>query len=906
MRAERILVPLLVVLWLAGCGGGTPGHGLLPDPGLGPAPARARSATSGRVAFPGLYRADTGWWYLLTDFGPGGAVADSQFLYGGDAGDLPVYGDWDGDAIVEVGVYRRTTGRWYLMTEPGADLKFGYGGDPADLPVVGDFDGDGRDDPGVYRASTGSWYLLTGRVGETPVSDMQIRFPGGPDAIPAVGDFDGDDRSDLALYNRTTGVWSVDLERDGDAEVTLTYGGAPGDLPVVGDFDGDGRDDPGIYRPSNGWWYLLTERTADAPVADVKFQYGGDPSDIPTIGDYNGDGTSDPGVYRRSEGLFFLLTERNGSQILGDLKFRYGGHPSDLPLTPAPLLAPLRPYPGDLPDSMLAQVTVEPAAVTIPYGLSADLTARGRYLDGSWRVITDRATWTSTSTWFPVTQGTVTARTYPGTATIRATLAGLTGSATATASPAVIVDVTMTPQTVALPLGSTQRFTVTGTPSGGHSFTYSASQVAWATSDPLVAAMVEPGMFQGVNRGTATITATVDGFTETATVTVGDARIVSLALSPQRPLSPPERDVDFRVVATYTDGLERDVTGAVTWTTSAPTVASLAAEPGRAQCLAPGSTTITARDAGTGQTVSTKLVVTRPEQVVSERFRAWALGTNPAGDRLYVQRQGRLDAYDTTTLQVVQSWALAYTESPCAFSRDGRLVATLGYSNPPRVDLLDLTSGARRVVYLTWEPLDVIFGREGRLYVLTSATETRHVEVADTTTGLVVANRKVSDYADAVGHSHALDRLLVSSSSPYSGMWALDASNDTLPLLTTHGFTTPSKHLFLTGDGLEVLTYFTSAALRQVAALAQAGRAFPYRTWYDLQGVGGRLYSTGTGEIIVNDAATLAEVTRIPVALNPLTTMSLAQVQVSGDGKAMAVYASASDDQLFMLFRLVP
>ena len=71
----------------------------------------------------------------------------------GQAGDLPVVGDWNGDGVDDLGVYR--AGTFYLDSDGDGtlgpeDAVIPKGG-PGDLPVVGDWDGDGVDEVGVYQ-----------------------------------------------------------------------------------------------------------------------------------------------------------------------------------------------------------------------------------------------------------------------------------------------------------------------------------------------------------------------------------------------------------------------------------------------------------------------------------------------------------------------------------------------------------------------------------------------------------------------------------------------------------------------------------------------------------------------------------------------------------------------------------
>ena len=71
----------------------------------------------------------------------------------GQAGDMPVVGDFNGDGVDDIGVYRG--GQWIVDIDgnrqiDAKDKVFELGG-AGDKPVVGDWNDDGTDDPGVYH-----------------------------------------------------------------------------------------------------------------------------------------------------------------------------------------------------------------------------------------------------------------------------------------------------------------------------------------------------------------------------------------------------------------------------------------------------------------------------------------------------------------------------------------------------------------------------------------------------------------------------------------------------------------------------------------------------------------------------------------------------------------------------------
>ena len=105
-----------------------------------------------------------GWWYFDSNGNRKWDPGIDQALQFGLAGDIPVVGDWNGDGKSDFGVFRIIDGKgwWFFDSngnrkwDPGVDqaLQFGNAGD---IPVVGDWNGDGKSDFGVMR--DGVWYL---------------------------------------------------------------------------------------------------------------------------------------------------------------------------------------------------------------------------------------------------------------------------------------------------------------------------------------------------------------------------------------------------------------------------------------------------------------------------------------------------------------------------------------------------------------------------------------------------------------------------------------------------------------------------------------------------------------------------------------------------------------------------
>jgi uncharacterized protein YjdB len=107
-----------------------------------------------------------------------------------------------------------------------------------------------------------------------------------------------------------------------------------------------------------------------------------------------------------------------------------------------------------------------------------------------------------------------------GTAPIQATYLGATASTTVMVTTAVLVSITISPNTPAVARGATLQLSATGTFSNGSSLDVTG-QVTWTSSSPSVASITAEGMAIGVSGGSTTIGAAHGGVQGTATLFAG-------------------------------------------------------------------------------------------------------------------------------------------------------------------------------------------------------------------------------------------------------------------------------------------------------------------------------------------------------------------------------------------------
>src|SRR4029077_2491074 len=109
--------------------------------------------------------------------------------------------------------------------------------------------------------------------------------------------------------------------------------------------------------------------------------------------------------------------------------------------------------------------------------------------------------------------------------------------------------------------------------------------------------------------GVATVSACAGAVCGSTALTVSSAALVSIAVAPAIGARPAGRPLQFYATGTYTDGSTQDLTSLVTWSSSAPPVATINAA-GLASGLIVGGTTITAASGAVQGTAM--LTVTSP------------------------------------------------------------------------------------------------------------------------------------------------------------------------------------------------------------------------------------------------------------------------------------------------------
>ncbi|MFO1020592.1 MAG: PhoPQ-activated protein PqaA family protein [Planctomycetales bacterium] len=223
-------------------------------------------------------------WYLDGNGSQEWDSGDPSFRFG-NATDIPLVGDWNGNGKSEIGVFR--AGNWYLDTS--GDHKWGTGdtsfrfGVAGDIPILGDWNGDGKTDVGVFR--NGVFYLDANGNRKWDAGDVSFKF-GNPTDKPITGDWNGDGKTDVGTFR--SGVFYLDANGNrkwGTGDTSFKFGNST-DRPVTGDWNADGKTDVGVVRGCR--WYLDVNgnhKWDTTPGTDAFFKFG-NTTDIPIVGQW--------------------------------------------------------------------------------------------------------------------------------------------------------------------------------------------------------------------------------------------------------------------------------------------------------------------------------------------------------------------------------------------------------------------------------------------------------------------------------------------------------------------------------------------------------------------------------------------------------------------------------------------
>lgn len=145
-------------------------------------------------------------------------------------------------------------------------------------------------------------------------------------------------------------------------------------------------------------------------------------------------------------------------------------------------------------------------------------------------------------------------------------------SATLLAPTLVTIDVT--PAVGMVPVGIDLPYSAMGTYSDGTTMDV-GSLAAWTTTDPSLATVSSTGVVTGLATGVTMVSASLDGITGMAPLTVTDAILTSIDVTPADTSAPLGRTPQFSALGHFSDGMAMDITAQATWSSTVPGVATI-------------------------------------------------------------------------------------------------------------------------------------------------------------------------------------------------------------------------------------------------------------------------------------------------------------------------------------------
>ncbi|MFO0959111.1 MAG: Ig-like domain-containing protein [Isosphaeraceae bacterium] len=261
--------------------------------------------TDGRADLANYTPAGNSWTILATSNPAATFPSPSTF---GQAGDIPLQGDYDGDGMTDLAVYRPGTSQFILVRSQAGSFQIQLG-QAGDIPVVADYSGDGTTDVAIYHPATGEWTYNPSQGGPAVTVKLGGIYTLQAGDVPAPADFSGDGKADPAVFRPSTGEF---FYRDSTSGVTVrlalgaAYTPQALDVPVPADYFGIGRDVPAVFRPSTAQWFYLNPSGAT-----VVTQFG-KAGDVPVPRDYFGTGKVSLATYTPSTFVYTISPGTSG------------------------------------------------------------------------------------------------------------------------------------------------------------------------------------------------------------------------------------------------------------------------------------------------------------------------------------------------------------------------------------------------------------------------------------------------------------------------------------------------------------------------------------------------------------------------------------------------------------------
>jgi trimeric autotransporter adhesin len=242
----------------------------------------------------------------------------------------------------------------------------------------------------------------------------------------------------------------------------------------------------------------------------------------------------------------------------------------------------------------LVSLAIAPVNSSMPDDATKPFTATGAFSDNSTQDMTQSVLWSSsTPAVATITNLGLVSSLSPGTTTITAMLGSVSNSTTLAVSTVKLVSIAISPSNGRMQKGTSLKFTAVGTYSDGSTATL--TNVTWRSSKNNLANMRGNGILHAKKAGTLTVTASAFGVTGSTSLTIGTGTLVSVDITPANPAVAHGSTQQFIALGTFSDSTTQDVSINSHWSSTTPSVATIANAPvnaGLATSKTTGTTTI--------------------------------------------------------------------------------------------------------------------------------------------------------------------------------------------------------------------------------------------------------------------------------------------------------------------------
>ena len=280
----------------------------------------------------------------------------------------------------------------------------------------------------------------------------------------------------------------------------------------------------------------------------------------------------------------------------------------------------------------IQSIRITPTDTEVPSGLSLPFTATGTFSDHTEQDITENVQWSSSEKTVATisntagTKGIVDAL-QVGETEIKAAFSGIDAKIKLNVSPAILLDMEISPKNASAVMGTQINFKAIGIYSDD-SKPDITNDVSWSSSDEETAIVSNEAGSKGkvytLEIGTTSISAALDGINSVTLLTVVAAELNEVIIKPSKKTMPKGTSFDFVAEGRYTDGSTSDLTKQVAWSSSNELVAIISNADGLEGSVSAkevGTTTLTASMPG-GISSTAALTVVSPvlkEIVISPR-----------------------------------------------------------------------------------------------------------------------------------------------------------------------------------------------------------------------------------------------------------------------------------------------